>query len=108
MKAKYRKDLPDVLKGVSFRVRNNEKIGIVGRTGSGKSTLFLALTKLIDVNSKSSIFINGIDTQKMNVRDIRSLISVIPQNPFLFKGTLRQNIDPFNKLKDDIIIEAIK
>ena len=104
---KYSKDGPTVLKSLSFTVAGREKVGLVGRTGSGKSSFMLALFRMVEP-SQGRIFIDGKDTQKMGLSKLRSNISIIPQNPVLFSGTVRFNLDPFNLFKDDKLWEVLR
>lgn len=83
----YARDMQPVLRGVSFTVKPSEKIGIVGRTGAGKSSLIGALFRLAHI--KGEILIDGIDTASIELRDLRSRIAIIPQDPVLFSGSLR-------------------
>lgn len=82
-------------------------MGIVGRTGSGKSTITLALFRFIEAY-QGSILIDGIDITKVGTTDLRSNMSIIPQDPTLFTGTLRSNLDPFNNFQDADIFLALK
>lgn len=95
---RYRPELPPVLCGLDFSIRPREKIGIVGRTGAGKSTVLSALLRLFELES-GSITIDGIDIKSISVESLRSGIAVIPQDPVLFSGTIRFNIDPFSKYR---------
>ncbi|CAO3679116.1 unnamed protein product [Umbelopsis ramanniana] len=104
---KYAPDLETILHGVSFKVKPKEKVGIVGRTGSGKSTITLALFRFIEAY-QGSILIDGIDITKVGTTDLRSNMSIIPQDPTLFTGTLRSNLDPFNTFQDADIFLALK
>lgn len=90
---KYRDNLDIVLDDLSFKVQPKEKIGIVGRTGSGKSTICISISRIVEV-CKGMITIDGQDISKLNLNYLRSRITVIPQDPILFKGTLRYNLDP--------------
>lgn len=90
--AKYRPNLPFVLKDVSFKIFGSEKIGVVGRTGSGKSTTLLALLRIIEAHA-GQIFIDNVDISQIGLDDLRKKITIIPQDPLLYKGTLKQNLD---------------
>lgn len=103
---RYRPGLDLVLKNISFRTKNSEKIGIVGRTGAGKSSLTLALFRLIEPAS-GSIIIDGVDISKLGLLDLRTKLTIIPQDPVLFTGSLRMNLDPFNEQTDDHIWEVL-
>jgi ATP-binding cassette, subfamily C (CFTR/MRP), member 1 len=96
MSAKYRKDLPDVLQEITCRIQAGEKVGIVGRTGAGKSTIINTLLKITDVSS-GSIKIDGIDLNKYLIKDLRSSITMIDQEPTLLKSTFKENLDITNQ-----------
>lgn len=96
----YRKDLPLVLKNLCFKINHAEKIGICGRTGSGKSSLLYALFRLTELRS-GKIIIDDIDIKNVSLYDLRSRITIIPQESIMFKGTIRSNLDPFNVYSDD-------
>jgi len=99
---------PDVpLKNISLTIKPGERIGIVGRTGSGKSTLVSALYRLNEP-AEGRIVIDGIDTNTIGVSDLRSKLSIIPQEPQLFVGNVRYNIDPFDAFSDEEIWEALR
>ncbi|KAF1787006.1 P-loop containing nucleoside triphosphate hydrolase [Phytophthora cactorum] len=103
----YKPGAPPVLKGLSFNIRNNEKIGIVGRTGAGKSSLTMALFRINELVS-GRILIDGTDIATMPLRTLRSNLSIIPQSPVLFKGTLRAYMDPFDEFTDADIWNALE
>ncbi len=96
----------DVLKNVTINIKPKEKIGIVGRTGSGKSTLLISLLRIVEA-AEGNIIIDGIDVAKIGLEDLRTKIAIIPQEPILFVGTIRENIDLFNKNTDDEIWRAL-
>ncbi|KAJ3370291.1 hypothetical protein HDU91_006344, partial [Kappamyces sp. JEL0680] len=104
---RYAPDLPEVLKEISFKVQSCEKIGIVGRTGAGKSTLSLAFFRILPY-VKGTIFIDGIDISTLGVRDMRSKFTMIPQDPVLFEGTLRSNLDPMDEHTDQEVWDALR
>ncbi|KAK7866925.1 hypothetical protein R5R35_001662 [Gryllus longicercus] len=104
---RYREGLELVLKGVTFSVKGGEKVGIVGRTGAGKSSLTLALFRIIEA-AGGSILIDGQDISKMGLHALRSRLTIIPQDPVLFSGTLRINLDPFGLYSDDDIWRALE
>ncbi|CAH1183157.1 unnamed protein product [Phaedon cochleariae] len=95
-----------VLKDVSFVIKPREKIGIVGRTGAGKSSIISSLFRLYE--TKGRIFVDGLDTRTVNLEYLRSNIAIIPQDPILFSGTIRSNIDPMGKYQDEAIWKAIE
>ncbi|KAK4129639.1 P-loop containing nucleoside triphosphate hydrolase protein [Parathielavia appendiculata] len=95
----YAPDLPPVLKGLTFSINRNERIGVVGRTGAGKSSLTLALFRFLAARS-GSIHVDGLDISKIKLHDLRSRLAIIPQDPVLFSGTIRSNLDPFNHHTD--------
>jgi ABC-type multidrug transport system fused ATPase/permease subunit len=107
VRMKYRDELPDVLKGLSISVGASEKIGVVGRTGAGKSSIMVALFRMSELSS-GSITIDDVDVSKIGLNDLRSGISIIPQDPLLFSGTLRSNIDPFSTKSDAELYDALK
>ena len=96
-----------MLPQVSVTVEGGEVVGVVGRTGSGKSSLMLCLFRLVEPVS-GCIRIDGIDIAKINLKNLRSRLSIIPQDPILFSGTVRTNIDPFSAYSDDDVWEALK
>ncbi|KAI8915587.1 P-loop containing nucleoside triphosphate hydrolase protein [Gorgonomyces haynaldii] len=103
----YAPDLPIVLRNLNFDIRPREKIGIVGRTGAGKSTLSMAFFRILPF-ATGTIEIDGIDIQKIGLHDLRSRLTIIPQDPVLFEGTLRSNLDPLEEHDDDKIWRAVE
>ncbi|KAB8343200.1 hypothetical protein FH972_022790 [Carpinus fangiana] len=103
----YAPGLDPVLKGISFTIEAGKRVGVVGRTGSGKSTLTLALFRFLDTR-KGTISIDGIDTSLLRLVDLRSRLSIIPQDPVLFTGTLRTNLDPWKKHSDVTLLETLR
>ncbi|XP_069116796.1 ATP-binding cassette sub-family C member 10-like [Argopecten irradians] len=97
---KYRDGLPNVLKGLTFSTRPAEKVGIVGRTGSGKSSLFQTLFRTVEISS-GDITIDGVYIQQLDLKDVRRHMAVIPQDPFLFSGSVRENLDPTSFYSDE-------
>ncbi|XP_050076522.1 multidrug resistance-associated protein 1 isoform X1 [Anopheles maculipalpis] len=104
---RYREGLELVLRGITFTVNGGEKVGIVGRTGAGKSSLTLALFRIIE-SAGGSIVIDGQDIAQLGLHALRSRLTIIPQDPVLFSGTLRINLDPFNAHSDDDIWKALE
>ncbi|XP_067125036.1 ATP-binding cassette sub-family C member 4-like [Centruroides vittatus] len=102
----YSKDKNTVLKNLTFRIYSGEKIGIVGRTGAGKSSIIASLFRMTEPTG--TITIDGVDIKDIGLRDLRSKISIIPQDPMLFTGPLRRNIDPFNEYSEENLWQAIE
>ncbi|XP_059187951.1 ATP-binding cassette sub-family C member 10 [Centropristis striata] len=102
----YRDGLPNALDGVSLVVRPGEKVGIVGRTGSGKSTLFLSLFRMVEVN-QGQILLDGLDVSTVGLAQLRSRLAIIPQDPFLFSGTIRENLDPCGRHSDQQLQDVL-
>ncbi|KAI8993635.1 P-loop containing nucleoside triphosphate hydrolase protein [Pilobolus umbonatus] len=107
LEVRYAPDLDPVLKNLSFSVKPREKIGVVGRTGSGKSTLALSFFRFIEA-TQGSIIIDGIDIKTLGTYDLRSKLTIIPQDPTLFSGSLRSNMDPFDQFDDEEIFVALR
>lgn len=97
---RYAAGEPYVLKNLTFDIKSTEKVGIVGRTGAGKSSIIMALFRL--AINEGRIIIDGVDTNKITFTKLRSSISIIPQEPVLFSGTLRKNLDPFDEYTDEV------
>lgn len=101
------RDGPSVLKGLTFSAKNNEKIGIVGRTGSGKSTVMIALFRIESLR-RGTIFIDDVDISTVPLSILRSKLGIIPQDPVMFQETLRFNIDPFNEHNDNTLWKVLE
>ena len=97
-KTRYREGLDLVLRGIDVEIMSGEKIGIVGRTGAGKSSLTLALFRIIEA-AEGSIFIDGENIGLLGLGKLRSRLTIIPQDPVLFSGSMRMNLDPFNQYR---------
>ncbi|XP_010213934.1 PREDICTED: canalicular multispecific organic anion transporter 2 isoform X3 [Tinamus guttatus] len=104
---RYRKGLDLVLQDLNLQVHGGEKIGIVGRTGAGKSSMTLCLFRILEA-VKGEIKIDGVKISDIGLHDLRSKLTIIPQDPVLFSGTLRMNLDPFNKYSDEEIWKALE
>ncbi|KAJ7566291.1 hypothetical protein O6H91_02G095800 [Diphasiastrum complanatum] len=105
----YQKDLRPVLNNLTFKIQPAERIAIVGRTGAGKSTLVAAIFRMAEnQNCSGSILIDGIDIQDIALDYLRQRLSIVPQDPMLFQGTVRFNLDPFESHTDEEIWEAIQ
>ncbi|XP_059617041.1 multidrug resistance-associated protein 1 isoform X5 [Phlebotomus argentipes] len=104
---RYREGLELVLRGITFVVDGGQKVGIVGRTGAGKSSLTLSLFRIIE-SAGGSILIDGQDISKLGLHTLRSRLTIIPQDPVLFSGSLRMNLDPFNSHTDDEVWRALE
>ncbi|KAF9891097.1 hypothetical protein FE257_005032 [Aspergillus nanangensis] len=103
----YAPHLPPILKGLTFSVRPGERVGIVGRTGAGKSSLTLALLRFLEPQS-GSIHIDGVNVAQMRLHDLRSRMGIIPQDPVVFTGTVREVLDPFDRYEDAELRDALE
>ncbi|XP_072337955.1 multidrug resistance-associated protein 1 isoform X3 [Scyliorhinus torazame] len=104
---RYREDLDFALKDITVSINGGEKIGIVGRTGAGKSSFALGLFRIIEP-AEGQIYIDGIDIAKIGLHDLRFQITIIPQDPVLFSGSLRMNLDPFDQYSDAGLWKALE
>lgn len=97
---RYSKNSSPALNGVNFIIKPKEKIGVVGRTGAGKSSLVKALLRMADIDG--TIIVDGVNTNKISLRALRSKISIIPQVPILFSDSVRKNLDPLEEYNDEV------
>ena len=104
--ASYRPNTPVILKNINLKIKSGEKVGIVGKTGSGKSSLINALARIIEPK-EGNILIDGVDIQNISLKILREKISILPQESFIIESTLRDNIDPLNKYTDDDILKIV-
>lgn len=104
---RYRPDLEPVLRDVTFKIKPLEKVGIVGRTGAGKSSLALALFRGLEAEA-GKVLIDDVDIGLIGLQDLRESITIVPQDPTLFTGTIRSNLDPFNLFTDEDIFTALR
>jgi ABC-type multidrug transport system fused ATPase/permease subunit len=104
---RYREDLPLILDGLTIRIKPGERVGIVGRTGAGKSSIVSTLFRLVEL-SGGTITIDGINIATIGLYDLRSRLAIIPQDPTPFQGTIRSNLDPFNKHADIELWSALR
>ncbi|KAJ3194255.1 hypothetical protein HK101_003141 [Irineochytrium annulatum] len=101
---RYRPELEPVLHGLTFNIRAGEKVGVIGRTGAGKSSIIAAIFRMVEPSG--TITIDGVDVSKIGLSDLRTKVAIIPQTPILFEGTLRSNLDPLGR-HDDATIWAV-
>jgi ABC-type multidrug transport system fused ATPase/permease subunit len=106
LSAKYSSDGPEVLHNLNFRIASGERVGVVGRTGSGKSSLTLALLRCIF--TEGTVYFDGLDTRRINLEALRTNITIIPQVPELLSDTLRGNLDPFDQHDDVTLNNALR
>ncbi|KAI0720942.1 ATP-binding cassette transporter [Cerioporus squamosus] len=104
---RYSPELPNVLHGLSFEIKPGEKVGVLGRTGSGKSTLALSFFRFVEP-VEGRILIDGLDISKLGLTDLRSRLTIIPQDPTILSGTLRSTLDVFDEYEDAEIYEALR
>lgn len=104
---RYRKELDPVLKDVTFKIQPRQKVGIVGRTGAGKSSLTLAIFRALEAES-GKILIDDVDISMIGLQDLRQAITIVPQDPTLFTGTIRSNLDPFELYTDEEVFAALR
>ena len=106
LSAKYSADGPEILHDLNFHIKSGERVGVVGRTGSGKSSLALALLRCI--LAEGNVLYDGIPTRKINLDALRTNITIIPQVPELLSDTLRANLDPFGQYDDATLNDALR
>ncbi|XP_010969361.2 ATP-binding cassette sub-family C member 2 isoform X2 [Camelus bactrianus] len=104
---RYRPELDLVLRGITCEIKSAEKIGVVGRTGAGKSSLTNSLFRILEA-ADGQITIDGVDIASIGLHDLREKLTIIPQDPILFSGSLRMNLDPFNNYSDEEIWKALE
>ncbi|CAN6616690.1 ATP-dependent bile acid permease [Trichomonascus vanleenenianus] len=104
---RYAPELPLVINQISFEVPAFNKVGVVGRTGAGKSTIITALFRFLEADS-GRITIDGLDISTIGLKDLRKALAIIPQDPTLFTGTIRSNLDPFDEYTDRQMFEALR
>ncbi|CAD8103786.1 unnamed protein product [Paramecium sonneborni] len=107
---RYRQNCDLVLKGLSFEIQSGEKVGCVGRTGAGKSSIIQAIFRMAEIedNKDSKLLIAGLDIRKLGLNKLRSNIGIIPQSPFLFTGTIKRNLDPFHNYTEEQLWKALE
>ena len=104
---RYRPDTPLILKNINLEIKPGEKIGVCGRTGSGKSTMLLCLFRILEAQ-EGKILIDGVDISKIGLEILRKSLTIIPQEPILLEGNIRDNIDPSKTYNDGEILKLLK
>jgi ABC-type multidrug transport system fused ATPase/permease subunit len=105
---RYREDLSPVLKNLNCIIKPGEKVGIIGRSGAGKSSIIQAIFRLVEIEKESGLIISGKDIREIGLHCLRLNISFIPQTPFLMASTIRDNMDPFEAYSDEEIWNALE
>lgn len=105
---RYRPEFPPALKDVSFSLKAEHKAAVVGRTGAGKSSLLQALFRFAECDEGSRIAVAGLDIKELGLSSLRGSISVIPQLPFIFQGSIRDNLDPVSRFTDEQLWDALR
>jgi len=105
---RYQPHLPKVLKGLTYQVKQSQKVGIIGRTGAGKSSIVQTIFRLVETEPGSQIIIGGEDIKDIGLHCLRNAISFIPQSPFLISSTIRANLDPFEVYSDEQVWEVLE
>ena len=100
--------MPEVLKDLTFQLKEGEKVGIVGKTGAGKSSIIQAMLHMSEPAPGSIYRLGDVDALQLGLHTLRQRISIIPQTPFLFQGSLRLNLDPFSHYDEEAIWEALE
>ena len=108
MTMSYRKGLEPVLKNVTHHIKPGQKVGIIGRTGAGKSSILQAIFRLVEIEEDGQIIIGGVDTKELGLHWLRMNISFIPQSPFLMGSTIKENLDPFNNHNDEALWKVLE
>ena len=110
LKMRYRRDLPFVLNGLNLDIVSRQKIGVVGRTGSGKSSFILVLMRIVEMEHEEDAYlkIDDVDINKLGLRYARRAITLIPQDPFVLSGSIRSNIDPYNEHTNEEVIQVLR
>ncbi|XP_048464738.1 canalicular multispecific organic anion transporter 1 isoform X1 [Rhincodon typus] len=106
-KVRYRPELDLVLHGITCEIQPNEKVGIVGRTGAGKSSLANCLVRILE-SAGGKILIDGVDISTIGLHDLRQKLTIIPQDPVLFSGTIHMNLDPFSRYTDEELWQSLE